>query len=273
MTGERRNIAAAVAERRQGDRGRSDPFGKTGMEIVGQRSAAGRDDPDVDGIAAVEPDRADLAGRKHAVEQLLRLRRKEGHFIQNQRAAVGLDKLADLGCEGAREGALFVAEQFAVDDVRCDRLAVERDQRPLRAKAGAVDCAGDGFLARSGLADDQDRQAIARRLGGDRQGGAEFGGGADQLLQRQFGRQFLGNGRELACRAAAIRVGGKRFEQPLRRDRPNQEVGWRRRASLRQRRDTVSPCDRTMIGRFGRSLRRVAMSCAPCSRIPAPEQD
>ena len=126
VAGERGNVAAAVAQRRQGDRRRADPLGKAGMEIVGQRPAAGGDDPDVDRMAAVEADRADFAGGEHAVEQLLGLGGKRADLVEQQRAAVGLDQLAGLGREGAREGALLVAEQLAVDDVGGDRLAVER---------------------------------------------------------------------------------------------------------------------------------------------------
>ena len=270
MTGERRNIAAAVAERRQGDGGRADPFGEAGMEIVGQRSAAGRDDPDVDGIAAVEPDRADFAGREHAVEQLLRLGGKDAISSRTSVPPSAWTSLPILAAKAPGKAPFSWPNSSLSMMFAATALQSSVEQRPLGAKARAVDCAGEGFLARAGLADDQDRQAVARRLGGDRQGRAEFGGGANQLLERQFGRQFLGNGRELACGAAAVGVGGKRFEQPLRRDRANQEV----RCAGAHRFDsdaTVSPCDRTMIGRFGRCPRSDAISCGPllASQLPS----
>ena len=126
MAGERGDVAAAFAERRQRDGGRADPLGQAGVEIFGQRPAAGRDDAHVDRVAAVEPDRPDFAGGEHAVEQLLGLGGKCADLVEQQGAAVGLDDLADLGRERAREGALFVAEQFAVDDVGGNRLAIER---------------------------------------------------------------------------------------------------------------------------------------------------
>ena len=94
---ERRDVAAAVAQRRQDDGGRADPLGKPGVEVVGQRAAAGRDHADVDRIAAVEADRADFAGREHAVEQFLGLGGKRADLVEQQRAAVGLDQLAGLG--------------------------------------------------------------------------------------------------------------------------------------------------------------------------------
>ena len=129
-----------------------------------------------------------------------------------------------LARERAREGAFLVAEQLAVDDVGRDRLAVEREQRPLGAQAGGMDRAGEGFLAGARLADDEDRQAVASGLGGDRQRGAEFGRRADQLLERQGRGELFGNGRELASRLAAVGVGGERFEQPFRSDRADEEI-------------------------------------------------
>ncbi len=112
----------------------ADSLGQARVEVVGQRAAAGGDHPDVDRIAAVEADRADFAGREHAVEPLLRLDRQGADFVEQQRAAVGLDQLAGLGGERAREGALFVAEQLAVDDVGGDRLAVEHVSSGPRAR-------------------------------------------------------------------------------------------------------------------------------------------
>ena len=205
-------------------------------KIFGQRAAVGGDHPDVDRMAAVQADRPHFAGGQHSVEQLLRLRRKRRNLVENQRAAVGLDELARLRRERARERAFFVTEQLAVDDVGGDRLAVERQQRALGAQARGVDRAGERFLARARLADDEHRQAVARRFGGDREGGAEFGRCADQLLERERRSELLRNRRELASGAAAIGIGGERFEQPLRTrpDAPGNRT--RRRASPRPRR-------------------------------------
>ena len=78
------------------------------------------------------------------------------------------------------------------------------DDRAAGTQPGGVDGAGEGFLAGAGFADDQYWQAVARGLGGDRQRGAEIRRGADQLLERQFGRQFLGAGRQFAGGAAPV---------------------------------------------------------------------
>ena len=95
----------------------------------------------------------------------------------------------------------------------------------LGAQARGVDRAGERFLAGPRLADDQHRQAVARGFGGDRQGGAEFGCGADQLLERERRRELFRHRRKLASGAAAVGIGGERLEQPFGRDRTDQEIG------------------------------------------------
>ena len=118
-----------------------------------------------------------------------------------------------------------MTEQLAVDDICRNCLAVDSDQRALGAQARGVDGVGEGFLAGAGLADDQDRQAIARGLGGDRQSGSEIGRGADQLLERQLRQQLLGHRGEFAGSLAAVGIGGKRFEQTLGDHRAGEEIG------------------------------------------------
>jgi hypothetical protein len=48
------------------------------------------------------------------------------------------------------KGALFVAEQLALDEVLWDRGAVELDHDPILALATAMDGAGDDLLAGAG---------------------------------------------------------------------------------------------------------------------------
>ena len=99
---------------------------RPGVEILRKRAAAGRDHANVNRIAAVEPDRPNFAGREHAVETFLGFGGQSGDFVEDQRSAVRLHELAGLCCKCARERALFVAEQLAVDNVRGDRFAIER---------------------------------------------------------------------------------------------------------------------------------------------------
>ena len=87
-----------------------------------------------------------------------------------------------------------------------------------------MDCAGNGFLAGAGLADDQHWQAVAGGLGGDGKRRAEFGRGADELLERQRRREFLGNRREFAGCPPAVGIGGKRLDQALGSNRAHEEI-------------------------------------------------
>ena len=56
---------------------------------------------------------------------------------------------------GAGERALLVAEQLGLDQARRERRAVERDERPVGARADAMDRAREQLLAGAALADDQ----------------------------------------------------------------------------------------------------------------------
>ena len=163
-----------------------------------------------------------------------------------------------------------MAEQLAVDDVRGDRLAVERQQRPLGAKARGVDRAGDGFLAGAGLADDQQRQAVARRLGGDGKRRPEFGRGADQLLELERAARAS----RKRARARRRRGGGRHWRQALRaaaRARPGGPGNrTRRRASPRPRSKRCRHAERTMTGRSGDARASAAISCGPCSASQLP---
>ena len=49
-----------------------------------------------------------------------------------------------------------MAEQFALEEILGDRRAIQRDELLVGALAVAVDVAGEDFLARSGVARDQD---------------------------------------------------------------------------------------------------------------------
>src|SRR6185437_11467737 len=139
MAGKSRDVAAPLTERGQYDRGPTDSLAETGIEVFRKRTAASCNDPDVHRIAAVQANRADFAGRQHAIEPLLRFWRKRGDLVENQGSAVGLDELAGLRSECARESAFLMAEQLAVDDVRGDRFTIESQQRSLGAEARRVD--------------------------------------------------------------------------------------------------------------------------------------
>ncbi len=83
-----------------------------------------------------------------------------------------LAELAGMLVGGAGEGALFVAEQDAFDEVVRDRAAVDRHERPRATVTGALYSAGDQFLADARFAFDQD---------GDLRGGGALAEADDAL--------------------------------------------------------------------------------------------
>ena len=103
----------------------ADPLGKPWVEIIGKRPARRGDHTHIDRIAPVQADWSDLAGGERAVSSFLRLLGQHADLIEDQRARLGLDQLADLRGRTRLEGALLMTEQFAVDDVRRNRLAVD----------------------------------------------------------------------------------------------------------------------------------------------------
>ena len=86
------------------------------------------------------------------------------------------------------------------------------------------------------------------------------------------GASFSETGRKLARGAC----GGRHWRRALRaaaRERPGGPGNRsRRRASLRPRSATLSPCDRTMTGRSARCSRSAAISCGPCSPSQLPSR-
>ena len=104
-------------------------------------------------------------------------------FIQEDGAAVGLLDAAEFLADGAGEGAFFMAEEFAFEEVFGDGGAIDADVIFLAAPAQAVEGAGDQLLAGAAFAQDED--------GGVGGGDAldelaqfdHFGGFADDLLE------------------------------------------------------------------------------------------
>ena len=91
-------------------------------------------------------------------------------FIQEDGAAVGFLDAAEFLADGAGEGAFFVAEEFAFQEVFGDGGAIDADVILLAAAAQAVEGAGDEFLAGAAFAQDED-------------GGVGGGDGLDELAQ------------------------------------------------------------------------------------------
>ena len=79
-------------------------------------------------------------------------RRDLADLVEEQRPAVGLLEAPFAAAGRAREGALLVAEQLALEQRLGQRRAVELDERCRRAGAVLVDSLRDELLARAALA-------------------------------------------------------------------------------------------------------------------------
>src|SRR4029077_1484077 len=117
-------------------------------------------DADADGLAA--SDRFELLLLKNAEQFHLRVEGQLSDLVQENGASVSELEAADLLLDGAREGALDVSEQLALDKPRRDGAAVHFDQRPVVSSAAAVNGPREQLLAGAGLAEDEDRRVSGR---------------------------------------------------------------------------------------------------------------
>ena len=77
-------------------------------------------------------------------------------LVEEQRAAMGQLESSWLALRGARERALFVAEQLAFEQRLGDRRAIDRDERSVGARAQRVQRSGEEFFPSSALTLEED---------------------------------------------------------------------------------------------------------------------
>ena len=95
-----------------------------------EQFAIGRgDDADVDLDRFAAADRLDRAFLQRAQQLHLCGQRQFADFVEEQRAAGGLDEFAGVAFGGAGEGALLVAEQDLLHQVVGNGAAIDRDER------------------------------------------------------------------------------------------------------------------------------------------------
>jgi hypothetical protein len=80
----------------------------------------------------------------------------------HQRAAVGGLEQAAVLADRAGECALGMTEQLALEQVLGHRAAVDRDERPVAARAGAMNRARQQLFAGAAFARDHDARIGAR---------------------------------------------------------------------------------------------------------------
>ena len=143
----------------------------------------GRDHPDIDAHRCLSADAVELALGEHPQQPCLQRRRHVADLIEEQRAAIRLLEATSPLCIGAGEGALLVAEELRLQQLRGYRRGVERDERSCCAWAMVVQRPCDQFLAGARLAGDQHRRSRTRQSA-DR---------AEHLLHRgRFAEQVRG---------------------------------------------------------------------------------
>ena len=98
--------------------------------------------------------------------QQLRLpqQRHLAHFVQEQRSQIGLLKVAGVIARGAGERARLVAEKLALHQVGRNGRAIDRQHRPIGARAGAMHGPGHQLLAGAAFAAHQYAAAGARQM-------------------------------------------------------------------------------------------------------------
>src|SRR5215831_15520215 len=88
----------------------------------------GGDETDVDWDRLRAADALDDALLKRTQQLRLRRQRKIANLVQEQRSARRLLDAANLAARRAREGALLVAEELALDEILRERSAVDGDE-------------------------------------------------------------------------------------------------------------------------------------------------
>ena len=104
-------------------------------------------------------------GLDDAEQARLVLHAQVAHFVQEEGPAVALFQESFLPAGRPGECALLVSKEFALEEFPGDCRAIDGDQRQLMPCAVVVDHPRGQFLARTGLAEDQNVQiALGRAL-------------------------------------------------------------------------------------------------------------
>src|SRR5262249_10126618 len=119
---------------------------------------------DVHVLRAVAADAADVAALEEPQELRLDGEAHLADLVEEERAQVRRLGEALARADRARERALLVAEELALEERLLQRAAVEDDERRLGAAAPGVDGARDQLLARAALALDHDARVGGRHL-------------------------------------------------------------------------------------------------------------
>ena len=159
---QRNNVFLALPQRRQGDVHRVDAI----VQILAETSFAhqlfqvhigGADEPDIhrDGVGATHPHNTSVLNDPQQLR--LQVQRNIANFIEEERSAVGLLKLAHMVRVRICESALDVAEQFALKQRFSNRTSIHRHHRLAAAQALSMYFARQHILAGAIFAGDENR--------------------------------------------------------------------------------------------------------------------
>ncbi len=170
MVGQQDDVAPPLAQRRQVERKDVQTVKKVGPEpsrgeILLEVAIRCGDDPDIDADHAGGAERLELLFLEHPEQFGLGRRGEFPDLVEKNRPPVRLLETASPLVDGAGKGPPLVAEKFALDQRVGNGRAVDLDKRPLEAGAVFVDRAGNQFLARPRLPDDQYRRIRIGHLG------------------------------------------------------------------------------------------------------------
>src|SRR5690606_32799408 len=127
-----------------------------GLDLPFELLVGGGDDTDIDLDRALAADGGDEPLLQDAEDLRLRGRTHIADLVEEEGPAVGELELPGPVGEGPREGPLHMPEEFALDELRGDRRAVDLDEGAVGARRESVDGTGDEFLAGAVLPGDQD---------------------------------------------------------------------------------------------------------------------
>ncbi len=164
---QQRDVAAPLAERRQGDGHDVEPV----EEVLAEAALAhhrleiavgGGEHPHIDAEGLLAAHALDRALLERAQQLRLQLRRHVADLVEEEGAAVGQLELAELALLGVGEGAPLVTEELGFEQRPRNGRRRHRDERPPRAPAVMVDRARDQLLAGARLAAQQHGHVAGR---------------------------------------------------------------------------------------------------------------
>jgi hypothetical protein len=160
MFGEKQNISAALAERRNREHQDIQPKKKILAEAAGLDGSGeihiGEGDEarfDAKSLGSAEAFKRPLL--QDAQKLALGSGRKSGDFVENNRAAAAEFEAAKFALDGAGESAALVAEEFALHEIWRKAGAINLQKRCIAAGAEFVHEAREVVFAGAALAGDQ----------------------------------------------------------------------------------------------------------------------